>query len=97
MKTKLLKKVRERYSIEYHPNGGFVWGRWNPHPYMLFIDSYDSWRSFDFTITEKSSKEQINAYMLKYLRESITQEYIKYGIRRQGKAKQSKFKLWWTK
>jgi hypothetical protein len=45
MKTKLLKKVRSRYSITHYPKGVEYYGHLYTEPLTILTDAEDSWRS----------------------------------------------------
>ena len=45
MKTKLLKKVRKRYSITYYPKGANFFGHVFTKPVTILTDADDEWRS----------------------------------------------------
>ena len=88
MRTKLLKTVRKRYSITYHPNGGFVWGEWCPEAYFLLVDHYDSWSTRQEYVGKRSVEEVYNEIYDRLVRR-ILYTYKKHGKRRIQKAKQT--------
>lgn len=97
MKTKLLKKVRKRFSIEYYPNGRYIYGIFSETPMVCLIDKEDS-NNFDYFTVGIYTKEEVYNILIEKLINIIRKEYSKYGTRR-NKIKREKtdngIKLWW--
>lgn len=91
MKTKLLKKVRNNYSIVYCKNGYtddggyFVNGE-----YIRIVSNY--WmEGYDFPVDNNYTEVYETAY--KTLVKMIRRRFNKYGTRRKKNSRQ--IKLWW--
>lgn len=98
MKTKLLKKVRKRFEINYYPHGynfGDVFT--TNHSCMAVIDKSPwTYNPVKYQRNEWESKE--NAYLECYERllKIILTLYGSYGTRRNKKPKKITEKLWYN-
>ena len=98
MKTKLLKKVRKRFSIEYFPNGRYIYGEFEKTPMVCLIDREDSDNFRYFYVLSRCPKEDAYSFAMKIMKELIIKEYSKYGTRRnkiRRQATDNGQKLWW--
>lgn len=94
MKTKLLRKVRKRYSIEYFPLGLEMFQEFVEGPVMILYD-YGLGRGPITCDLRKKNKEEAYNYLYGFLTEWIAYDYKEFGTRRNKKLKESKIKLWY--
>lgn len=104
MKTRLLRKIRKRYSIEYRENSDFyesvVSGLWN---IMFLWDNDDSYRRIPVFIGKKpnssdlffETKEEGFEYLRKRLCQWIAKDYKSAGTRRNKNINKIE-KLWYV-
>jgi hypothetical protein len=98
MKTKLLKIVRNRYSINYYPKGRYIFTKFVNKPIMFLTDKQDSWKALYLDIDDTLSKDQAYPLLLTSLLEIIRREYKHCGTRRnkiRRKGTDNGIKLWW--
>lgn len=102
MKTKLLRKVRKRFQINYYPNGyDFGSGYETNVPCVALIDTkFWTWQSCpiihrELLSEEGSIKELAFKNCLHYLEQVIVNTYDKYGTRRNKKPRKTEEKLWY--
>jgi len=82
MKTRLLKKVRKRYAINFHPKGVFLYDTFWEGPIWTLEDSHNSWRT---RIYRRENVYMINGKLLDWIRKDYG--YVK-------NANTSKIKIW---
>lgn len=93
MKTRLLKKVRKRYTIRRYSEGFYIGDDFNVGDWILVIDTHSEYRF--------STHEVINDFQVKYeealesLVKMIIEDYIHLGIRRKKKITKPEI-LWYT-
>lgn len=88
MKTKLLKKVRKRYSITHYPNGVVICGSFQKGPVTRLEDNHRNWRGLSL----QGEKDIAFNVLYGYLKEWISQDY-KHSRKR--KVKTIEEKLWY--
>jgi hypothetical protein len=103
MKTKLLRRVRRRYSIEYREKSDFyesvLYGLWD---IMFLWDNTEEYRRIPVFIGKKppssdlffETKEEAFEYLRNRLCEWIARDYKHAGVRR-NKTINKIEKLWW--
>ena len=100
MKTKLLRKIRKRFEINYYPNGyDFGSGYETNAQCVVLIDkSFWNFRSSPIIYREfiggNVTKEEAFEYCLYYLQDIIIEKYDSYGTRRNKESKKTTEKLW---
>jgi len=98
MKTKLLRKVRKRFEINYYPNGySFGGDRWETSmPCVVLIDNYTFFTSPIRHVASVNISKQ-NGYWECYnaLKEIILNTYWEKGTRRNKKLEKIEEKLWY--
>jgi len=88
MKTKLLKKIRKRYSIERIDSisrDNQMWKDTYSHlklPFYYFVDNYNDWHNAGFKTYEKAYSNLVDR---------INIDYSKYAKRNNNKSE----KIWW--
>lgn len=94
MKTKLLRKVRKRYSIEYFPYGT-IDSNGNPikGPLIMLSDK-KAWLRYLYLKVDRSSYDTAYAQLQDTLMDWILYDYKSYGTRRNKKS-QNSIKLWY--
>nr|DAI89665.1 MAG TPA: hypothetical protein [Caudoviricetes sp.] len=100
MKTKLLKKIRKRYEINYYPNGyDFGSGYETSTACVALIDT--RFWTFEpnpvieiYFVDKEFNKDWAFNCCLNSLSRLIVNKYDKYGTRRNKKSKQITEKLW---
>lgn len=105
MKTKLLRKVRKRFEINYYPNGYYFTDndKLNSECVVLIDNSciissrviYKSWDSS--WSNRKFTKEVGYKECYEKLKSQILHSYEKYGTRRNKKLEKIEEKLWYQK
>lgn len=89
MKTKLLNKIRERFTIEYYPLGVPNGSDSYFDAKYLLKDSHDFSSEYDLCSTKTQA---INIIL-----EKIRNEYKDYSIKPKTKQQQNKpIKVWWN-
>lgn len=98
MKTKLLRKVRKRFEINYYPNGYDFGGEiYSDHECMIVIDkAFCIWSAtpIRYKRNEWESKEEAYDECYKQLLSLIRNIYYDKGTRRNKKLKKAEEKLW---
>ena len=90
MKTKLLKKVRKRYSINHYPKGMELWGTFTPGPVTVLQDN-----NYKMRVRWILGDKQIALdELMKYLERWILEDYK--HTRKSKKEKIIVEKLWHT-
>jgi hypothetical protein len=89
MKTKLLKKVRKRYSIIHYPNGVYSYGSFQKGPVTVLRDNIDSYKGLSLPGGEKDIAFNVLYDRLKIW---ISQDYKRA---RKRKVKTVEEKLWY--
>jgi len=99
MKTKLLKKVRERFEINYYSNGYDLGGGYeSDHECMIILDKkFWTYRPIKYKLFLFEGDSKIDAYNKchKELLSLILNIYDKHGIRRNKKPVKTEEKLWY--
>ena len=74
MKVRLLKKVRKRYEIVYHPHGTILYDRFWDGPIWTLEDSHNSWRTMlaSLNLNDNLTPEE---YLFQRLLEWIRRDY----------------------
>jgi hypothetical protein len=88
MKTKLLKKVRKRYSITHYPKGLWRYGEFIKGPVTRLQDKKHSWRG----LSMEGDKQEAFNVLYGYLKHWIVKDYIHS---RKRKVKTIEEKLWY--
>jgi hypothetical protein len=88
MKTKLLKKVRKRYSITHYPNGVVIYGEFIKGPVTRLEDNYDSYKGLSL----QGEKDIAFNVLYDRLKIWISQDYKRA---RKRKVKTIEEKLWY--
>ena len=90
MKVKLLKKIRERYSITHYPNGTYLWGDFYKGPITLLADKNSSYR-YGLEFGEKAKAyDKLYFELLKWIQKD-------YGNFKSSKCKITSEQLWYKK
>lgn len=95
MKTKLLKKIRNRFSIEFYPNGKYIFQRFEERPIIFFEDKGNKWNSFWWYVGVLYTKEEAYGLAYKKLKDTIQKEYS--HLRSRKKKNINSVSLWWKK
>jgi hypothetical protein len=88
MKTKLLKKVRKRYSIIHYPNGVYLYGSFQKDPVTVLRDNLDSYKGLSLP----GEKDIAFNVLYDHLKKWISQDYKRA---RKRKVKTIEEKLWY--
>jgi hypothetical protein len=72
MKTKLLKKVRKRYSINYYPKGVYLYGNFEKGPITILQDNHNQWRGW---YSNSSDKQKALDGLMDELKKWILSDY----------------------
>jgi hypothetical protein len=90
MKVKLLRKVRQRYSITHYPNGVYLDTFFYDGPQTLLVDNYNDWR------IKVSALPKKDAYKVLYkdMRDWIQKDY---GPSKARLKKLTSEQLWYNK
>lgn len=64
MKVKLLKKVRERYSITHYPNGVYIYGGFFKGPITMLIDGENKYRWHTSKMVKEEAYEKLYKLLL---------------------------------
>ena len=89
MKTKLLKKVRSRYSITYYPKGVIIGNTFLEGPITALGDSKDSWRIKYTFLPKQEAYVELYSVLVKWIRK----DYSPYMKSKPGISEQ----LWYKK
>lgn len=93
MKTKLLKKVRKRFSIQYYPYGGVFYGTVCDEPCMGLVENDGSVHHLIRLTTQIINRSDAYTVLYEKLVSIIRANYRRYGTRRNSKM--ISVKLWY--
>lgn len=92
MKTKLLRKIRKRYSITYYPNGRYLYGEFDSTPSVVLYDKYEDKYKIEFyPTTKKIAYDKLYSILCNW----IAEDYAFAGKRRVKQGEVTTEKLWW--
>ena len=72
MKTKLLKKVRKRYSINHYPKGVYLYGNLEKGPVTILQDNHNQFRGW---CVDGSDKQKALDELMDELKKWILTDY----------------------
>lgn len=87
MKTKLLKKIRKRFSIIYNPEGHWCFGEYFPNNLYRFHDSNKIYPDY-----VSNNLDELKTLILRYVRK----EYSHLGQAKKINLAKKDKKVWWT-
>jgi hypothetical protein len=90
MKTKLLKKVRKRYSITHYPNGVFLWDEFYKGPITVIRDRDSSCRYDISCLPKQVAYDKLYKKLLKWIQQD-------YGTFKSRRIRITSEQLWYKK
>lgn len=90
MKVKLLRKVRQRYSITHYPNGLYLDTDFYNGPQTLLVDNNNDWRMTTSQLPKKEAYNLLYGRMLNWIQKD-------YGPSKGRLKKLTAEQLWYNK